>query len=48
MSEIAGPGTCTTKSIPNQWNLGSLGKPLLGFEIKIDSPSPKTGEGEVK
>jgi long-chain-fatty-acid--CoA ligase ACSBG len=49
MSELTGPGTTTTYNtfVPNYWKLGSIGKPYIGTEVKIDNPDPVTGEGEV-
>ena len=44
MSELTGPGTTNTLS---ELKIGSIGKPFVGFEVKIDQPDPKTGEGEV-
>ena len=47
MSEGTGPGTTTTKSIPDQWKFGTVGKPFFGVQLKIDNPDPTTGDGEV-
>ena len=44
MSELTGPGTTNTL---NELKIGSIGKPFVGFEVKIDQQDPKTGEGEV-
>ena len=44
VSELTGPGTTNTL---NELKIGSIGKPFIGFEVKIDQPDPKTGEGEV-
>ena len=44
MSELTGPGTTTTL---NNLKYGSIGKPFIGTEVKIDKPDLKTGEGEV-
>ena len=47
MSEGTGPQATTTRHIPNQFKLGSVGKNFVGIEIKIDSPDPATGDGEA-
>ena len=44
MSESTGPGTTNTL---NELKIGSIGKPFIGWEVKIDQQDPKTGEGEV-
>ena len=44
MSEGSGPVTTTTK---DNKRLGSIGKALVGVEVKIDKPDPLT-EGEVQ
>lgn len=44
MSELTGPGTTTTL---NNLKYGSIGKPFIGTEVKIDKPDLKTGEGEI-
>ncbi len=43
LSETSGAATAT---YPNDNRVGSVGKPMLGAEVKIDKPNEK-GEGEV-
>ena len=47
MSEGSGPGTTSTKFDRDSYKLGTVGKPYLGVELKLDSVDPTTGDGEV-
>lgn len=44
MSENSGPQSFNRM---DNWRLGSVGLPMLGTQVKIDSPDEK-GEGEVR
>ena len=45
MSEGCGPAA-VNKIEPNKWKLGTVGRPLVGMEMKIHNPDEQ-GEGEV-
>ena len=45
MSEGCGP-VSTNKLEPNNWKLGTVGRPFVGMEMKIHNPDEQ-GEGEV-
>ena len=47
MSEGSGPGTTSTNLRKGCYKLGTVGKPFLGVELKLDSVDPTTGDGEV-
>lgn len=46
MSEGTGPGTTMTNAGEGKYKLGTVGKPFLGIELKIDTPNCVT-TGEV-
>ena len=46
MTEI-GAGTMSSPVNPDSHKIGSVGKCLIGTEIRLDKVDPKTGEGEV-
>ena len=47
MSEGTGPGTTMNSFGKDCYKLGTVGKPFLGVEVKLDGINPTTGDGEV-
>lgn len=47
MSETSGPGTMSTPIIPDSYKIGSVGKPFIGMEVRLDLSDSANGEGEV-